>query len=42
MKRAIKDLWYILAIWAIMRLSPNLAGEILEGWGKRLQITFRK
>jgi len=35
--KAIKDLWYLLAVWALMRLNPITAGEILERWGRAMQ-----
>lgn len=40
--KAIKDLWYMITIWMIMRVSPWTAGELLERFGKVLQSRKRK
>lgn len=42
MIRAIKDLWYILVLWGLMRLNKQSAGELLEKWGRALQRDFNK
>lgn len=40
--RAIKDLWYMIGVWIVMRYNPTSAGELLERWGKALQSNYKK
>ena len=37
MKKALKDLWYMFSIWAVIRIDPYRGGEILEDWGRNLK-----
>ena len=30
---AIKEAWYLLGIWIILRVNRRGAGELLERWG---------
>ncbi len=40
--RAIKDLWYMIGVWIVMRYNKQGAGQLLERWGKALQDVRRE